>query len=377
MTNSQQELQEIVSKLEETEAFFPTNDQKYQMDRIINNANKVGESWSGSNLGYHANIYYNDLERPPAGAHFSQEWGLRELYGSNGTTGDWTECDPDKIKEYFYPSADKDILKEIKINADRANEIFEDCKIEILSVFSHLSPEKIDDRFLNSLMTKIEDISIPTLHYLMRAFLPNSQIMTRDTIAGSQGLKVAPHQEVLAEVVYLKGVFREIINLKKLTKQIAKHLSKITPKINSNCIGTNIFIGHGRSFVWRDLKDFIQDRLGLPWDEFNRVPVAGVTNIARLDEMLNSASMGFIVMTGEDELEDGELNARLNVIHEVGLFQGRLGFTKAIVLLEEGCQEFSNIEGLGQIRFPKDDIRPAFEEIRRVLEREGLLEITQ
>ena len=64
----------------------------------------------------------------------------------------------------------------------------------------------------------------------------------------------------------------------------------------------------------------------------------------------------------------------MNVVHEAGLFQGRLGFTKAIILLEDGCQGFSNIEGLGQIRFPKGNIQSAFEEIRRVLEREGLIE---
>jgi predicted nucleotide-binding protein len=62
------------------------------------------------------------------------------------------------------------------------------------------------------------------------------------------------------------------------------------------------------------------------------------------------------------------------VVHEVGLFQGKLGFAKAIVLLEDGCQEFSNIHGLGQIRFPRGDIGAKFEEIRRVMEREGLLE---
>ena len=58
-------------------------------------------------------------------------------------------------------------------------------------------------------------------------------------------------------------------------------------------------------------------------------------------------------MTAEDEQPDGTLRARENVIHEAGLFQGRLGFEKAIILLEEGCEEFSNIEGLGQIRFPE------------------------
>jgi predicted nucleotide-binding protein len=121
------------------------------------------------------------------------------------------------------------------------------------------------------------------------------------------------------------------------------------------------------------LKDFVQDRLGLPWDEFNRVPVAGVTNIARLSEMLDAAAIAFLVMTAEDEMADGAVRARMNVVHEAGLFQGLLGFTKAIVLLEEGCEEFSNIQGLGQIRFPKGNLSAAFEEIRRVLEREGLI----
>ena len=40
----------------------------------------------------------------------------------------------------------------------------------------------------------------------------------------------------------------------------------------------------------------------------------------------------------------------MNVIHEVGLFQGRLGANKAIILLEDGCEEFSNIQGL--VRMP-------------------------
>jgi len=31
------------------------------------------------------------------------------------------------------------------------------------------------------------------------------------------------------------------------------------------------------------------------------------------------------------------------------LFQGRLEFHRAIILLEEGCSEFSNIVGLNQI----------------------------
>jgi len=112
----------------------------------------------------------------------------------------------------------------------------------------------------------------------------------------------------------------------------------------------------------------------LPWDEFNRVPVAGLTNTVRLSQMLDDAAIAFLILMGEDEKTDGKIQARMNVVHEVGLFQGRLGLEKAIVLLEDGCEEFSNINGLGQIRFPKGDISAKFEEIRRVLEREDLIE---
>ncbi len=93
----------------------------------------------------------------------------------------------------------------------------------------------------------------------------------------------------------------------------------------------------------------------------------------RLSQMLDDAAFAFLVLTGEDEYKDGSLHARQNVIHEAGLFQGRLGFRRAIVLLEEGCTEFSNIDGLEQIRFPKANVLAKSEDIRGVLAREGLL----
>jgi predicted nucleotide-binding protein len=61
------------------------------------------------------------------------------------------------------------------------------------------------------------------------------------------------------------------------------------------------------------------------------------------------------------------------VVHETGLFQGRLGFRKAILLVEEGCAEFSNVHGLTQIRFPEGNVSAKFEEVRRVLEREKMI----
>jgi predicted nucleotide-binding protein len=89
--------------------------------------------------------------------------------------------------------------------------------------------------------------------------------------------------------------------------------------------------------------------------------------------MLAKADFAFVIMTAEDIQADGSVRARENVVHGVGLFQGKLGFERAIVMLEDGCTEFSNIAGLDQIRFPTNDIIARSENVRRVLKREGLL----
>jgi predicted nucleotide-binding protein len=126
-------------------------------------------------------------------------------------------------------------------------------------------------------------------------------------------------------------------------------------------------IGHGHSRLWRDLKEYLRDTYQCEVVEFNSQSVIGISNKERLQELLDQASLAFLVATAEDEQGDGSLRARQNVIHEIGLFQGRLGFEKAIVMLEEGCEEFTNISGIGQIRFPKDNIDTSFEAIRKHL----------
>ncbi len=136
---------------------------------------------------------------------------------------------------------------------------------------------------------------------------------------------------------------------------------------------SRVFIGHGGSLLWLALRRFLSETLHLECDEFNEQSPAGIATSVRLESMLATASFAFLLMTSEDVHTDGTAHARENVIHEAGLFQGRLGFKKAIILLEEGCEEFSNIRGLGQIRFPKGKIDASFEQIRQVLRREQII----
>lgn len=83
--------------------------------------------------------------------------------------------------------------------------------------------------------------------------------------------------------------------------------------------------------------------------------------------MLKQARFAFLVMTAEDEHADGKQHARENVIHEVGLFQGRLGFRRAIPLIERGCEYFSNIHGITHIAFDRGNIQGCFHLVHEAL----------
>jgi Predicted nucleotide-binding protein containing TIR -like domain len=131
-----------------------------------------------------------------------------------------------------------------------------------------------------------------------------------------------------------------------------------------------VFIGHGHSPLWRALKDHLQDLHGYTVEAFETGARAGHAARDVLEELLDHASFAILVLTAEDETADGTLRPRQNVIHEAGLFQGKLGFRRAILLREEGCEEFSNVQGVQDIRFSPGNIKEVFGDVLATLRRE-------
>lgn len=121
---------------------------------------------------------------------------------------------------------------------------------------------------------------------------------------------------------------------------------------------------------WKELKDHLHEQHGYEVEAYETGARAGHEIRDVLEEMLGKVSFAVLVMTGEDGVECGMMRARQNVVHELGLFQGRLGFTKAIVLLEENTEEFSNLHGVHQIRYRKGNIRETFGDVIATLRRE-------
>ncbi|WP_198420140.1 TIR domain-containing protein [Geomonas ferrireducens] len=372
MSNPESELLAASQSLLKFSDVYETSPETAVVNDLLLRAKHFDGSFSGSWIGYHANVYYKNFQTPPAGDHFNVEQGKGPSYVGVANPN-WVECKHDDVLNLLLNEESTVSLRVAEMKAKEGLKLLTSVKDDVLSV-SAVYLANHDDSFVRKLSDEIEKIEVFDAADIANEMSPRRKTITRDLRAAQQGIWVPPHIQVQARVMAAHQPSVHCRELARRIEKIAAHIARARGKeVYVDHVGTKIFIGHGRSFVWRDLKDFIKDRLQLPYEEFNRVPVAGITNIARLNEMLDAAACAFVIMTAEDEQSDGSLHARMNVIHEVGLFQGRLGFTKAIVLLEEGCEEFTNIQGLGQIRFPKGNISAKFEEIRQVLEREEIL----
>lgn len=165
---------------------------------------------------------------------------------------------------------------------------------------------------------------------------------------------------------------RQRVEIETVFDIFEKHsaAAKLPPLPPPPVVRPVIFIGHGRSLVWRDLKDHLHDKHGFKIEAYETGARAGHTIRDILEEMATKSSFALLVLTSEDEQADGQLRARQNVIHEAGLFQGRLGFPRAILLLEEGVEEFSNIHGVQYVKFSKNNIKETFGEVLATLRRE-------
>ena len=105
MTGTFEELDQIANSLEEFAERGRHQDLQGPLKDLWDAAEQVGRCSSGSWIGYHANVYYQDLRPPPPGVHFSSEWGPTGVFVPERTIGNWVEYDPSKVTRVIYEHA--------------------------------------------------------------------------------------------------------------------------------------------------------------------------------------------------------------------------------------------------------------------------------
>lgn len=138
----------------------------------------------------------------------------------------------------------------------------------------------------------------------------------------------------------------------------------ILPELVAPVQRFRVFIGHGGADLqWRVLRDQLRDHHGFEVTAFEGLPRAGHTIRGILEGMADDSAVAVLVMSKADEMADGGVRARQNVVHEIGYFQGRLGWSNAIVVAEDGVEIFSNLDGTQQVRYRAGDISSAVGEL--------------
>lgn len=343
--------------------------------RILETCSLFEKAWSGAVFGYMAHTYIRDFRPKRPGDHWDSEWGTMG-YFSNQTQGEWDEFEFKYVVDEIFRRAEVD-QDEYEKDGKAFNEAFERAQYELRFISDSLVVN-----FPDSLVCELAEKTQELKGFITRRGYAESRTQSYIT-AGMQmrDMRAVQGRPQTPAHIWCQGIVAEMISkenqvgeMQTLVERLQRLVKSSGANLNGEVMaGTKVFIGHGRSGVWKDLRYFLDKTLELNVDEFNSSSAAGMATIERLEEMLGSACFAFLIMTAEDVHEDGTAHARENVIHEAGLFQGRLGFRRAIVLLEEGCEEFSNIHGLTQIRFSKGNIRSCYEDVREVLKREGLV----
>jgi len=159
-----------------------------------------------------------------------------------------------------------------------------------------------------------------------------------------------------------------------MVQRIVEAVPRIDRKPRHTVKQPCVFIGHGRSHLWARVKTYLEDELGLATIAYESESRIGDSIVPVLEKMLDQATFALLLLTAEDDGTVGGKRARQNVIHEAGLFQGRLGFKRAVLLVQEGIEEFSNVAGLQHIPFSGENVEQTFYELQRVLKRESQLE---
>jgi predicted nucleotide-binding protein len=366
----------VAATLDNEIASWDSSSVPVSIARVRTAAEQVDKSWSRSWIGHFAHVFYGDFEPCPPGKHFDEEWGFLRPQINSG----WAERAPEEIHDR--------VLALASVDEGQYSDLMEtvvacvsECmaaRTELGSLLSIATVRFPSDRFLLKMTEDLDSAKTRSAQSYIDRQKPG-QRMSRDSQALMQGVYTSPHVGIFGQLSAADSSRNTLRALRDIARHSANHIHRLLRESGTNGLsaseaGSRVFIGHGRSQVWKEVRDFVRDRLKLPYDEFNRIPTAGIATSVRLEQMLSDAAIAVIILTAEDETAGGEKQARQNVIHEAGLFQGRLGFRKAILLLEEGCSEFSNITGLGQIRFPTGDVSSKLDELRAVLEREGIID---
>lgn len=355
MSDSISELTDIVSDLQRMVDLGSSSAIKEVRDGIVNRAARTGKSWSGSNIGYHANVYYKGLKIPPSDDRFSREWGLTETY-VGGTSDNWITFDFDIIyKNVVGNEAD---CERATVASEAATTLFEGKVRDIMSITN--LELRSNDEFMRKELSELQGLKIPALRTIIDLLLPK-HIASRDEEAVLEGVRIAPHQQAHCFAVSLGQPFAYCQRLSDIAVRLAKHIDR-RRRAGAEEIGTTehsieirrntntVFLVHGHDEAAKQAVARFIEKLGLTVIILHEQANQGKTIIEKL-EHYSDVTFAVVLYTPCDigrgqAAESEQKRARQNVVFEHGYLIAKLGRMNVCAIVTKGVERPSDTDGI-------------------------------
>ena len=137
-------------------------------------------AWSGSNLGYHADVYWDGLEAQSPIGQFNPEWGLMDRWPAHTPAREWRVMDPGDVRKTLLSRAGDPDIASIDASIEAAQERFSDLKEATVSLFMSILGNH-DDPFVKRKLKETDELSVASKETIANSLVPRGQRMTRDT----------------------------------------------------------------------------------------------------------------------------------------------------------------------------------------------------
>lgn len=188
-------------------------------------AEQARRAWSGSNLGYHATVYYADLQPPPPGVQFSPEWGLMDRWPTHQPDPGWQATDYDAVVNEIIRRAGSPDIRALETKLTSIRSAFSSLKERVISLLI-AAKSQADDPFLDRKLNQIEALEVMDVERAESTLAESGVGWSRDSTAVTQGRRAVPHQGVLAIAVSATSTTTGLDTLEKAVREAALHLER-------------------------------------------------------------------------------------------------------------------------------------------------------
>jgi hypothetical protein len=188
-------------------------------------SDQAKRAWSGSNLGYHATVYYADLQPAPPDAQFSPEWGLMDRWPTHQPDPGWGMMDHQAVFDELISRAGNPDVDALTGKLASLRDTFSSLKERAISLLS-VGRTEAEGSFLDRKLKQIEPLEATAPQAIEDTLIEAGAGWSRDSTAVTQGHRIAPHQSLIAIVLSATSALNNLDALEKAIREAASHLQR-------------------------------------------------------------------------------------------------------------------------------------------------------